>query len=81
MKTPIQTLIDYCIKNAFNIEGQDGTKYIAIDYDELKLNFDFLLGMEKQIIIDAWNDGQSDGNSRLNLNSGEEYYNENFKNK
>lgn len=39
-KTGLEKAIQWCIENAFNIEGQDGTKYVAIDYEDLRTNFD-----------------------------------------
>ena len=50
--TSMNELIQWCIINAFNIEGQDGTKYIAIDYEEMKDQFDYLLGKERKQMID-----------------------------
>ena len=39
-KTALSDLIQWSIENAFNIEGQDGIKYVALDYEEMCLNFD-----------------------------------------
>ena len=50
--TSMNELIQWCIINAFNIEGQDGTKYIAIDYEEMKDQFDYLLEKERKQMID-----------------------------
>lgn len=57
MKTALQELIDWCISNAFNIEGQDGTRYIAIDYEEMRENFDNLLSKEREQIETAHSAG------------------------
>lgn len=57
MKTSLQNLIDWTIEHAFNIEGQDGTKYVAIDHEEMRLKFDEWLEKEKQIIIKAYRTG------------------------
>lgn len=58
MQTVLQELIQWCTENAFNIEGQDGTKYLAIDYEDMRQLFDSLLAKERQQIIDAYTVGQ-----------------------
>jgi broad-specificity NMP kinase len=58
MQTALQELEEWCIANAFNIEGQDGTKYLAIDYEEMRQLFDNLLAQEKQQIADAYTKGE-----------------------
>lgn len=77
MKTAMTELIEWGILNAFNIEGQDGTKYVAIDYEEMKDQFDYLLEKEKQQIIEAFELAYMHG-YRDNGKSGEKYYNETF---
>lgn len=57
MTTSLQDLIQWTIENAFNIEGQDGTKYVAIDHEELRQHFDKWLQKEKEIIIKAYKTG------------------------
>jgi hypothetical protein len=47
MKTPIKTVIEWVTNNAFNIEGQCGTKYVVIDAEEMQKEFDKWLEMEK----------------------------------
>ena len=66
--TSMTELIQWCILNAFNIEGQDGTKYVAIDYEEMQSQMDYFLEKEKKQIVDAveWN---------YKSNMGEVYYN------
>ena len=41
-------MIEWCIANAFNIEAQEGTKYVAIDYEEMRENFPKWLEIEKK---------------------------------
>lgn len=45
--TSMNELIQWCILNAFNIEGQDGTKYVAIDYEEMRTQLDYFVEKEK----------------------------------
>jgi len=52
MKTVLQELIQWTIENAFNIEAQDGTTYIAIDHEEMRTKFDEWLKRDKQQSID-----------------------------
>lgn len=52
-KTAMQQLIEFCISEAFNVEGQDGTKYLAIDYEELRERFPELLEKEREQIEEA----------------------------
>mgnify|MGYP001597489234 CR=1 FL=1 len=75
--TPIRELIEWCIKNAFNVESQDGIKYVAIDYEEMRKEFDALLKKEKQVITEAYRNGFLSDDIKL----ASEYYNENFKTK
>ena len=86
--TAMQTIIEWCIKNAFNVEGQDGTKYIAIDYEDMKKEFDELLAKEKEQIVEAanWNAegcgcGQCDYCVEFGkeVKTGEDYFTETFK--
>ena len=48
MKTVLQELIQWTIENAFNVEAQDGTNYIAIDLEEMRTKFDEWLQRDKQ---------------------------------
>ena len=52
-KTPIKTLIEYCIKNAEKLIDKQGNEFIAIDYELMQDEFDTLLEKEKQMVIDA----------------------------
>ena len=76
--TPMQTMIDWCIKNAFNVESQAGDKIIAIDYEEMKKQFDGLLEKEKQDIIQSFEIGYNMG-YKDNGKTGEDYFTETFK--
>lgn len=72
--TAMQELIEWCKLNAFNIQGQDGVNYIAIDYEDMKEQLDYFLELEKQQLKDAmkfaieeiqdkgdkWNDAEID---------------------
>jgi hypothetical protein len=51
MRTVLQDVIQWTIENAFNIEGQDGTKYIAIDYEEMRERFDEWLEKERKQFV------------------------------
>lgn len=57
MTTSLQDLIQWTLENAFNIEGQDGTLYVTIDHEEMRLKFDEWLEKEKQIIVTAYKTG------------------------
>ena len=59
MKTTISKMIEWCIENAFNIEDQAGIQYIAIDYEDFRINFNEWLEKEKQQIINAYQEGES----------------------
>jgi hypothetical protein len=52
MKTILQELIQWTIENAFTVEAQDGTHYVAIDHEEMRAKFDDWLEKEKQQLID-----------------------------
>ena len=71
--TSMNELIQWCILNAFNVESQDGIKYVAIDYEEMQSQMDYFLEKEKKQIIDAveWN---------YKSNMGEVYYNAMYSN-
>lgn len=56
-KTPIQELIDFCVRNTFNSTLEDGTKMLTLDYDELKETFDSLVKKEKAFAFDCWQSG------------------------
>jgi hypothetical protein len=52
MKTTVlQEIIQWTIENAFNVEGQDGNEYIAIDHEEMRAKFDEWLQKEKRQLI------------------------------
>jgi hypothetical protein len=74
MKTALEDLIQWTIENAFNIEGQDGTKYVAIDHEEMRLKFNEWLKKEKQQIEQAFDFGYDRDDM-----SGEEYFNNTYK--
>ena len=71
--TSMTELIQWCILNAFNVESQDGIKYVAIDYEEMQSQMDYFLEKEKKQIVDAveWN---------YKSNMGEVYYNAMYSN-
>ncbi len=75
--TALQELIQWTIENAFNIEGQDGVKYIAIDHEEMRKHFDTWLEKEKEQIIDAFEARRTDDSGYEIY--GENYYNQTFK--
>jgi hypothetical protein len=56
-KTVVQKLIDWCIINAFEAEHPGGGKYMLLNYDEMKKNFESLIEQEKQQIIYAHSSG------------------------
>lgn len=58
--TSVNELIQWYVLNAFNIEGQDGIKYVAIDYEEMQSQLDYFVEKEKTQIIDAFTAGQID---------------------
>ena len=60
-KTPIQELIEFCIKNTFNSTLEDGTKMLTLDYDELRETFDSLVKKEKAFAFDCFEAGKSYG--------------------
>lgn len=62
----MEQLIQWCIANAFNVEGQDGTKYIAIDYEDMKEKFPNLLETEKKQIVEAFDAGVNSAAHRIN---------------
>ena len=74
----MQELVDWCIKNAFNIESQSGNEYVAIDYEEMRKEFDRLIELERQQIVDAFYIGNDISSDEPD---GVEYYNNNFTNK
>ena len=51
--TAMRDLIQWCIENAFNIEDQCGTKYVSIDYEEMRKEFHALLKKEEEQIKQA----------------------------
>jgi len=52
MKTVLQEIIQWTIENAFNVEAQDGTNYVAIDHEEMRTKFDEWLQKDKHQSID-----------------------------
>ena len=56
--TSMKQLLCWCVINSFNIEGQDGTKHVAIDFEELVDQFDYFFGIEKTQVVDAFTAGQ-----------------------
>ena len=79
--TPIQELIEICKSNAFNITAEDGSKYISIDYDDLRKHFDELLEKEKQVIVDAYEKAYEEmGMAMRGVERSQEYFNNTFKN-
>lgn len=77
MKTVLQELIQWTIENAFNVEAQDGTTYIAIDHEEMRNKFDEWLNKEKEQIIQAFLRGKFEGGNNFEEAS-TKYYNETF---
>jgi hypothetical protein len=61
MKTVLQEVIQWTLENAFNVEAQDGTNYIAIDHEEMRTKFDEWLEKERDQIAEAFNDVSLDG--------------------
>jgi len=47
MKPVVEEIIQWATENAFNLESQDGTAYIAIDYEEMSAKFAEWLEKEK----------------------------------
>lgn len=78
MKTAMQELIQFAIENAFNITDESGVRYVVIDYEEMKLQFDNLLEKEKQQIIEAHNRGQKYYNPGYKPDVSEKYYSKTF---
>jgi 23S rRNA maturation-related 3'-5' exoribonuclease YhaM len=77
MKTVLQELIQWTIENAFNVEAQDGTTYIAIDHEEMRNKFDGWLEKEKEQIIQAFLKGKFEGGGRFE-DASVKYYDETF---
>ena len=73
MKTVLQEIIQWTIENAFNVEAHDGTKYIAIDHEEMRTKFDEWLNKEREQIAEAFNDASLDGDKL-----GHVYYDQTF---
>lgn len=79
MKTVLQELIQWTIENAFNVESQDGTTYIAIDHEEMRAKFDEWLEKEKKQVINAYDQDLYGGlNGHRKFENGTEYYSETF---
>ena len=73
MKTVLQEIIQWTIENAFNVEAQDGTNYIAIDHEEMRTKFDEWLKKEREQIAESFNDASLDGDK-----FGHVYYDQTF---
>lgn len=58
--TAIEEIIEWCKSNAFNIEGQDGVKFKALDFEEMGYNFDDWKRKESEDIASAYNAGCSE---------------------
>jgi hypothetical protein len=78
MKTVLQELIQWTIENAFNVEAQDGTTYIAIDHEEMRTKFDEWLEEEREQITNAVKYGFKDATSVNPDVSFDLYYDETF---
>ena len=77
--TSVGELIQWCILNAFNIEGQDGTKYVAIDYEEMQSQLDYFVKKEKDQLVDAFDNGQANWDAKCqDYKNGTEYFNNTF---
>ena len=74
-KTAMETLIKYCIKNAESVESPGGNKIIVVDYELMHDEFDLLLELEKQQIIEAWQHGSIRVPKEMqHINNAEQYY-------
>jgi len=79
MKTVLQDIIQWTIENAFNVEAQDGTTYIAIDHEEMRTKFDEWLEKEQKQIINAYDQDLYGGiNGYRKFENGAEYFTETF---
>jgi len=78
MKTVLQELIQWTIENAFNVEAQDGTTYIAIDHEEMRTKFDEWLEKEREQITNSVKYGFKDATCTNPDVSFDLYYNETF---
>ena len=78
MKTVLQELIQWTIENAFNVEAQDGTHYIAIDHEEMRTKFEEWLQKEREQITTAVKYGFEDVTCRSTDISFDFYYNATF---
>ena len=79
--TSVGELIQWCILNAFNIEGQDGIKYVAIDYEEMQSQLDYFVKKGKEQLVDAFDNGQANSDTKCqDYKNGIEYFNNTFKN-
>ena len=58
--TSMKQLLCWCVINSYNVEGQDGTKQVVIDFEELVEQFDYFIEKEKEQIVDAFTAGQVD---------------------
>jgi hypothetical protein len=77
MKTPIQELIENL--DTFLGQGMSYNDWKELKYDEGKTSIARYLEKEKEVIMDAWQDGRFDWGTKNN--SSEQYYNETFNTK
>ena len=80
--TSLGELIQWCIINAFNVESQDGTKYVTIDYEEMQSQLDYFVQKEKFQIVAAFEAGMVKSNTSNRYISdieAEQYFNNTFK--
>ena len=78
MKTALQEVIQWTIENAFNVQAQDGSNYIAIDHEEMRIKFDEWVKKEREQIAVAFNKGYRAAGNYDRGTSGIEYYAKNF---
>lgn len=84
--TPMMELIEWVNQNKCNEENQAGDKLIVVDADELEQKANELLEKERQMVVDAYEDGidgvdYCENRGWLRTKIGEQYYNETFKTK
>lgn len=78
-QTALTKLIRWTIENAFNLTGQDGTKYIAIDHEEMREHFEHWLKLERCQIQDAFDVGQANWEKNFrDVATGSEYFSINY---
>jgi len=72
--TALQELELWVTQECFNIEGQDGVMYLAVDVDDLIPKLKQLLELERQQIVDAWNNGEFRQGNNKHINNAYAYY-------